>query len=49
MKYRFTRDYSHRWPSGAHTQYLEGMVMTLKKDVIARAKALGVIEPAKRG
>jgi hypothetical protein len=49
MKHRFTSDYSHRWPSGAHTEYKKGMVMTLKREVVERATALKVIEPVKRG
>lgn len=49
MKYRFTKDYSHRWPKGAHTHYLAGMEMVLKREVVTRALALGAIEPVKRG
>lgn len=44
MKYRFLRDYNHRWPSRASTQYLKGMELHLKREVISYALGRGIIE-----
>lgn len=48
MKYRFLTDYRHRWPSRAHTEFKEGMELTLPREVVSYALPRGIIEAVQK-
>lgn len=43
--FKFTADYDHRWPSGAVTEFKEGMILSVKQEVAEAAKAAGAGKP----
>lgn len=44
-RWRFTKDYDHKWPSRAVSAYKAGFVGVLKREVLLGAQARSAVEP----